>query len=218
MEGDENLSRIALTALIWSAWCVLHSLLIREGVKQRISLLGDGLKRYYRLLYSMIAVLTLLLAYWLTPGSSSTFLFQWHGPLRLVQALLWIIGLAVGWLSFRVINVWDFLGVTALGMRRRTPRPQERLVTWGIYGVIRHPQFAGGLILLWARDLTDTGLAVNLVLSAYLLVAARIEEYRLSSTFGEQYSQYMAEVPRFIPNRLPRLKILLRKYHDDGEE
>lgn len=66
-------------------------------------------------------------------------------------------------------------------------------------------------MLLWARDLTDTGLAVNLVLSAYLLVAARIEEHRLLAEFGEQYAQYMAEVPRFIPNRLPRLSILLRK-------
>ncbi len=211
MAGDENLFRIVLTALIWLAWCVLHSLLIGETVKESVRRLSDRLAQYYRLLYSILAALTLILAYWLTPNSSSGFLLQWHGPLGLIQAPLWVIGLALGWLSFRVINVWDFLGVSALRTRRRFPRPREQLITYGIYGVIRHPQFAGGLILLWARDLSDTGLVVNLVLSTYLMAATKIEEYRLLAIFGEQYAQYMAEVPRFIPKQLPALRALLRK-------
>ncbi len=211
MADDEILSRIALTALIWLAWCALHSLLIGETVKERVRRLSDSLVRYYRLVYSILGALTLILAYWLTPNSSSGSLLQWHGPLRLVQAPLWVIGLALGWLSFRVINVWDFLGVTVLGTWGRFSRPREQLITYGIYGVIRHPQFAGGLILLWARDLSDTGLVVNLVLSTYLLVATKIEEYRLLAIFGEPYAQYMAEVPKFIPKQLPTLRALLRK-------
>ncbi len=211
MTGDENLSRLVLTALIWLVWCVLHSLLVGEGVRDRVRQLSGRLAHNYRLLYSIIAGLTLIFAYWLTPTSGSELLWEWQGRLRLVQALLWTTGLTLGWLSFRVISIWDFLGVTALGIRGRRPRAQQQLVTWGIYGTIRHPQFAGGLILLWARDLTDTGLVVNLVLSTYLVVAARIEEYRLLATLGEQYAQYMTEVPRFIPKRIPTLSAFLRK-------
>jgi protein-S-isoprenylcysteine O-methyltransferase Ste14 len=64
-------------------------------------------------------------------------------------------------------------------------------------------------MLLWARDLTDTGLIINLVLSCYLIIGARIEEARLRVKWAVQYSQYCKAVPRFIPRRIPRRRELL---------
>jgi protein-S-isoprenylcysteine O-methyltransferase Ste14 len=86
--------------------------------------------------------------------------------------------------------------------------PSDKLITRGIYGEIRNPQFLAGLLLLWARDLTCTGLVINIVLSLYLISGAFIEERRFLHKFGKDYVRYRSHVPRFIPRRLPSLRSL----------
>jgi len=60
------------------------------------------------------------------------------------------------------------------------------------------------------RDLTDTGLIINIVLSVYLIVGARIEETRLLAMYSDEYAEYIKKVPRFIPNRIPSIQAVLR--------
>jgi protein-S-isoprenylcysteine O-methyltransferase Ste14 len=65
-------------------------------------------------------------------------------------------------------------------------------------------------MLLWSRNVTDSDLLVNIILSCYLIVGARIEETRLTARMGERYILYLSAVPGFIPRRIPRLGALLR--------
>jgi protein-S-isoprenylcysteine O-methyltransferase Ste14 len=210
MNLPEHLVKWGLTGIIWTAWCALHSILNSGGLMRRIGLTDPRIGRCYRLVYVIVTVLSLISASWLTPGWQEMELWRLRGPLRVVQPALWSLAVIVFWLTFRFINVWHFLGLTALGIGRRPTDSQHKLITWGIYGVIRHPQSAAGLILLWTRDLTDTGLIVSLVLSLYLIIGARIEEKRLLAIFGEQYARYMSEVPRFFPKEIPSLRDLFR--------
>lgn len=137
-------------------------------------------------------------------------LWEWHGPLVAVQGAVWAVALAIGYLSFRSISIRHFLGLTAVGQGKGRRRPSDRLITTGIYGEVRNPQFLSGLLLLWARDLTRTGLVVSVILSLYMLIATRIEEKRLLRKFGDEYARYMAKVPRFIPRRFPSPQSLFR--------
>jgi protein-S-isoprenylcysteine O-methyltransferase Ste14 len=81
-------------------------------------------------------------------------------------------------------------------------QPGHRLVTSGVYSVIRHPSYLGLLItsLGWALAFRS---GVGLVLTALLIPAliARInsEERLLRSEFGNEYESYRARTSRLIP-------------------
>jgi protein-S-isoprenylcysteine O-methyltransferase Ste14 len=188
-----------MTAVIWIVWCAIHSFLNNEGPIGRTRLVSYHLGPYYRLLYNIVAVATIALVIRLIPREGETLIWSWLGPLKLVQAFLWIVALAMFYFSFKCIDIWRFLGLTVFGIGSRGVSTPTNLVTRGIYGVVRHPQILAGLILLWSRDLTDTALVTNVVLSLYLLVGAKIEEKRLLARFGDDYRKYMSEVPGFVP-------------------
>lgn len=77
-----------------------------------------------------------------------------------------------------------------------------RLATTGIYGRLRHPQYAGfvlvmfGFLLQWPTILT---LAMFPVLVFMYFRLARSEEAQALARFGEEYRRYMREVPAFLP-------------------
>jgi methanethiol S-methyltransferase len=79
---------------------------------------------------------------------------------------------------------------------------RHTLATTGIYARIRHPQYAGfvlimfGFLLQWPTLLT---LAMFPVLVIMYLRLARTEEREAIQEFGDRYRAYMAEVPAFIP-------------------
>ncbi len=81
------------------------------------------------------------------------------------------------------------------------------LVADGIYGKVRHPQYAGiGLVVLgaliqWPTLLT---LAMAPVLLLSYVRLARREERELEARFGEDYRAYRKQVPGCIPRWRPR--------------
>jgi len=151
------------------------------------------------LIYNLIAVASLVLVSRITPRDHETVLCAWNGLWDVPQFLLWGLAAYMFYQSFKLMGFLSFLGFKTGSVPLRPGDQAPGLVTSGIYGIIRHPQFTAGLILLWTRDLTDTGLVINAVLSTYLVVGARIEEYRLLARYGAEYARYMREVPAFIP-------------------
>ncbi len=81
------------------------------------------------------------------------------------------------------------------------------LATQGPYAYVRHPQYAGfilvmlGFLLQWPTLLT---LAMFPVLTVMYVRLARSEEREALAEFGDAYRRYMDEVPAFIP-RFDRL-------------
>ena len=75
-----------------------------------------------------------------------------------------------------------------------------RLVNKGIYGVVRHPQYLGGIFaifmttLLWYPHWLFGVLGV--VGTAVVYMGCREEEQRLIQQFGDDYIRYMQKVPR----------------------
>lgn len=191
--------RICETAALWTAWCVVHSLLNADGIIKSTGILNSWFKPYYRLTYSAFATASLAVVWWLTPEGQKNDLWKWTGILAQVRIAIMAAASTMGYLSFRSIGLLDFLGLTALGIGRRAAVSSHELVTSGVYGIIRHPQSLAGMMLLWARDLNDTALMINVVLSAYLLIGARIEEKRMLVKFGDDYGRYKAKVPAFVP-------------------
>lgn len=81
---------------------------------------------------------------------------------------------------------------------------QHRLAVSGPYAVIRHPQYAGfvmimlGFLLQWPTLLT---LAMFPVLIAMYARLARAEENDSEQSFGQAWRDYAAHTPAFIPRK-----------------
>ena len=81
-------------------------------------------------------------------------------------------------------------------------QPEHRLVSSGLYGVIRHPSYLGLFVLSLGWGLAfRSGVGVILAVLTLPVVLARVdaEERLLSETFGAEYDAYRARTWRLIP-------------------
>jgi protein-S-isoprenylcysteine O-methyltransferase Ste14 len=78
----------------------------------------------------------------------------------------------------------------------------QRLATAGPYARLRHPQYAGfvlimlGFLLQWPTLIT---LAMFPILVAMYVLLARREEREAEAEFGDEYRRYAARTPAFFP-------------------
>ena len=81
-------------------------------------------------------------------------------------------------------------------------QPGHRLVTSGVYGVIRHPSYLGLLLnsLGWAFAFrSGVGVLLTVLLIPPLAVRIRAEERLLRTQFGDEYDVYRRRISRLIP-------------------
>jgi protein-S-isoprenylcysteine O-methyltransferase Ste14 len=103
--------------------------------------------------------------------------------------------------AMRFIGIEQVLHYTP---QKSAPQP-EKLVTSGLYRLTRHPLYTFSFVLLWLNPLmTWNVLALNIGLSAYMLIGSIFEERKLVEQFGPAYVEYRKNTPRIIPG----LKIL----------
>ena len=117
-------------------------------------------------------------------------------------------GNAVRWLGVALfaaggaLRIWPvfmlgdrFSGLVAI-------QPGHRLVTSGVYGVIRHPSYLGLLInaLGWGLAFrSGVGVLLAALLVPPLIARVNAEERLLQSQFGANYNAYRARTSRLIP-------------------
>jgi protein-S-isoprenylcysteine O-methyltransferase Ste14 len=81
-------------------------------------------------------------------------------------------------------------------------QPGHRLVTSGIYGIIRHPSYLGLLVnsLGWALAFrSGAGLLLTALFIPPLVARIRAEEELLHTEFGGEYDRYCNRTSRLIP-------------------
>ena len=75
-----------------------------------------------------------------------------------------------------------------------------RLVNTGIYAIVRHPQYLGGILALFLTTLLWYPHWIFAVLgiigSTVLYLGMRQEDKRLIRQFGDEYREYIKQVPR----------------------
>jgi protein-S-isoprenylcysteine O-methyltransferase Ste14 len=82
------------------------------------------------------------------------------------------------------------------------PRPADRMVTEGPYGVVRHPMYAAALCISLGLALLTQSLAFLAVAIVYLLLIVPLmpfEEDGLRRAYGDQYVSYSRRVRRLVP-------------------
>jgi protein-S-isoprenylcysteine O-methyltransferase Ste14 len=105
-------------------------------------------------------------------------------------------GIGLRWGCFRTLGRYFTFSVMT--------SPDQRVITSGPYRLVRHPSYAGLLLILSGIAIVAyanwISLAAVIVLSlAGLAYRIRVEEAALSSTLGQAYTSYAAGRKRLIP-------------------
>jgi len=117
-------------------------------------------------------------------------------------------GEGVRWLGFVLYTAGGILRlapVFVLGRRFSglvAIQPEHRLVTRGLYGIIRHPSYLGLFVLMLGWGLafrSGMGVVIAVLSLGVLLARIRAEEWLLNESFGPEYEAYRARTWRLVP-------------------
>jgi protein-S-isoprenylcysteine O-methyltransferase Ste14 len=198
-----------LLVVLWIGWCGLHSTLISLPVTESLRKRFPNGFRYYRIAYNLVSAATLLPAAVFSFSLSGDPIVSWQGPWRVVPILLGsaaLFFLAAGALRY---DLRQFLGLRQLRNEKACSVLTDdcTLDTGGVLSAVRHPWYSAGILVIWARPLDLAAILTNLVISAYLVVGALLEERKLMVQFGRLYAEYQQRVSMLFPIRWLRSRL-----------
>jgi len=124
----------------------------------------------------------------------------------------------LGWVVWAIGMVLVMAPIVMFPRRGNVPKGKSfvhttRVVDTGIYGVVRHPQYLGGILAIFVATLLlypHWLFAILGIPGAVILYwGTKEEEKRLIGRFGTDYQAYMQRVPRM--NLIPGVIRLCRR-------
>ncbi len=187
-----DLGLIALSSL-------QHSVMARPAFKQVWTrIVPHAIERSTYVLISNLMVM-LLIWQWRTIDIT-----VWNfssGPLYYLLTALFVAGWLLVPAASLMISHFDLFGMRQVWLhlkdREYTSLPFR---TPMLYGVVRHPLYVGWFLASWATPTMSVGhLLFAVTLTAYIVLASKIEERDLAAHFGPKYTSYQRRVPAFVP-------------------
>ena len=186
-----------ILVFLWLLYCILHTWMASFRFKNYIARITGKLFRYYRLLYSLFAFLTLGGLLFFQYGIKSVPIFKAGIAGYIIGMILLIPGLYI-----MLSSIWKYFyelsGIQALGDNTPVIHLQEN----GLHRFVRHPLYLGTLLSVWGAFLYFpllTNLISCTVIHLYVFIGIKIEEKKLIKEFGDDYIAYSTKVPRLMP-------------------
>ena len=171
-------AKYLILVLLLIAWCVLHSAMISVSVTEYLKRrLGEKF-RFYRLFFNLVAILTLIPVALFAYSIQTQVIFNWSGYLRIGQVMVLGLTVLLFFLGGRHYDAYQFLGIKQIqeGTSNKVITDTGELDTSGILGITRHPWYLAAILFIWARQLDLSGILVNIILTAYLIIGTYLEE------------------------------------------
>ena len=184
-------------ALGWIIYGAIHSILASTACKGWFERKSAFIFRHYRILYIIIALVSLLMMgilFWQTPH----FLLWTKTSIAQITGIFFIIcgSVIMGIISRKyfstVKNKHDLMYDNAIPV----------LFKKGLHGFVRHPLYLGTFLLIWGLFLIfpyGSVLVTNVIITLYTILGIGYEEKKLLLVFGEKYARYKQEVPMLLP-------------------
>ncbi|SFA79973.1 methyltransferase family protein [Algoriphagus aquimarinus] len=186
-----------LLALSWIIFYTLHSVLAASKIKRILEGKLRNAYKWYRLGYTLVSILLFLgimVQALLIPKS---ILFPKGDLTDYLGYMFAGFGTIILTKSSKNYSLKRFLGFEP------STKEDETLVTTGLYSKIRHPLYAG-LVLIFLGYFLFSGTVTAIVhlacLLLYLPFGIYFEEKKLVNQFGEAYQKYKLAVPSLIPS------------------
>jgi len=186
-----------ILALLWIVYCVLHSLLATETLKQRLQKTLKHNYKYYRLFYTVFAFLFLVALLYYQISLPAIALYSSKGIVFATGIVLGFFGLVLMLVCIKKY----FIGLSGLLSLVQENASQDLIIT-GVHKYVRHPLYLGTFAFIWGLFLVLpywSLLIADTVITVYTLIGIKLEEDKLVSEFGESYKLYQKKVPMIIP-------------------
>jgi methanethiol S-methyltransferase len=184
---------------------LLHSLLAASSTKAWVQrrLGNNAYSRYYHLFFSILGAVTLFPVLALVALLPDQAIYSIPTPWVYITLALQAAALIGIYLGVAHTGAMRFVGIEQAlerGIERQDRPNPEKLVVHGLYRYVRHPLYTFSFMLIWLMPfMTWNILALNLGLSAYMLVGSIFEERKLVEQFGPAYEAYRRRTPRIVP-------------------
>ena len=176
----------AVNLLLFGIFALHHSVFARTPVRRGVAgMVPAGLERTFYVAVASILLIVVCFGWRLLSGT----LWQVEGVGRWLLHAVQLAGVVIIVCSVRIVNARELAGLAPVSPA------QTDLQARGPYGWIRHPIYAGWLLVTFAVPLmTATRLAFAAAAAVYLLVAIPLEEGTLRRTAPEPFRRYAARV------------------------
>jgi protein-S-isoprenylcysteine O-methyltransferase Ste14 len=195
----DPLSAIFVDVVLLALFALQHSVMARPAFKRWWTQIIPPAAERSTFVLAASALLALIVWQW-RPLPGIVWAVQNPIGVALLNAL-YFFGWGIVLYATVLIDHFELFGLRQsinhfLGRPTEPPQFTER----SLYRVVRHPLMLGFLIAFWAAPVMSLGrLLFAAVITAWVLVAIRIEESTLVEVHGEQYESYRRRVPAFLP-------------------
>ena len=186
-----------LLAFLWIVYCVLHSVLASEWIKKNMRRRMKNFK-WYRLWYTLFAFAFFAGIIYFQVEIATIELFKPNSFTVIAGYVLSISGLGLMFICIRKYFM-NLSGVRSLFIENFS----NELQITGVHKYVRHPLYLGTFAFIWGLFLLipyASLLISNFIITVYTLIGIELEERKLFTEFGENYSEYRKKVPKLIPS------------------
>ena len=195
----DPLSAVLVDVVLLALFAIQHSVMARPAFKRWwTQIVPPAAERSTFVLFAS-ALLALIVWQWRPlPG------VVWKVESPVGVALLhglYFLGWGIVLYATFLIDHFELFGVRqAVSYALGRPTEPAQFTERSLYRVVRHPLMLGFLIAFWAAPVMSPGrLLFAGVITAWVLVAIRIEESTLVEVHGELYEGYRRRVPALVP-------------------
>lgn len=182
-----------LLSLLWIIYFILHSALAADTVKLFFQRNSGRRFRYYRIVYSIVSSVGLLVILIYQGTIPSILLFTGTDLTRYLSLTLATVGVIIISMAFREHRFLSFIGLNEEVIEFRRS---------GILNYVRHPIYSGTILIMVGIFVFNPTLASIISLGCvllYLPIGIYLEENKLIRLYGDRYLTYKKEVPALIP-------------------
>lgn len=193
-----------ILAMLWTIYCVLHSVLASEGLKRKLRQRMSNYK-WYRLWYTLFAFVFLVVVLYYQISIPTIEVFAASNLLLVAGGIICSFGIVIMAICIRKY----FMNLSGLRSLVVEDFSNELQIT-GIHRYIRHPLYLGTFGFIWGLFLLLPYLSfliANIAITLYTLIGIELEEKKLVNEFGSSYLDYQATVPKLIPFLKPKRRV-----------
>ncbi len=190
-------------------YCLLHSILADDKLMEKFYY-----KWWYRGFYVFISIVLLIPIWYVYAKIDDRYIF--NPPIfgKIILGMIFLFGLYFGFLASKEYDNSTFLGIKQVKdfFSGRIQNHDEiyPLKTDGILGVVRHPYYFSGFLILWARPLKVKDFIISIIFTIYFIIGAINEERKLLNKYGTAYKEYQKQVPMLIPNFVKLFRMIFK--------
>ncbi len=192
-----------LLTVVWGSWCAMHSLLIAPSVTGLMRSRFPGFDRWYRIFYNSFSLVSLIPLLYYTMSFESIAVFRWEGTWQVLRFGFLLLAFILFREGAKKYALDYFLGIKQLqtGKSNALLNDKKMFAQTGAFGLIRHPWYAGSLLLVWSALATYTAatIIISSILSVYLIAGTLLEERKILAEYGESYRLYQKHVSMLFP-------------------